>query len=257
MQKSVSGNEQYEDLNEDRYKSYYRHSGRSETLEEIWSNAFGNNYPVGLNHFGFLTNTDLKMFISLLTTKQGDVLLDIGCGKGGPGLKIAEEKKLKLFGIDIIPEAIGEANLLKENFNLSYKPKFEVGGFCNIPMPSNSVDSIISIDAFWMVKNKVEALKEIKRVAKSGAQFIFTTWDSVLLDQSLLMTAHGFQVISKVETEQWKMYQMKIYSDILKYKDQLLEEMGEAANILISEAKTVPLMIDASIRRFYHASINK
>ncbi len=257
MQESTSGNERYEDLSEDMYRSYYSYAGKSETLENIWSNAFESNYPSGLDHFGFVTKKDLEMFIRLLNTKQGDVLLDIGCGKGGPGLKIAEQKKLKLIGIDIIPEAIQKANLLKENFDLVYKPTFEVGGFCSIPMPSNSVDVVISIDAFWMVKNKAEALEEIKRVAKSGAQFIFTTWDSVLEDQSLLMAAHGFKVISKVETAHWKKYQTKVYSDIIKHKDQLLREMGEAANVLISEATTVPLIIDGSIRRFYHTLVNK
>ncbi len=257
MQESVSGNEQYEDLSEEMYKSYYRYSGKRDTLEKIWSNAFENNYPVGLSHFGFLTNADLAMFTSLLNTKQGDVILDIGCGKGGPGLKISEKKKLKLVGIDIIPEAIQKANLLKENFDLVYDPKFEVGGFCSIPLPDNSVDAIISIDAFWMVKDKEEALKEIKRVARNGAQFIFTTWDSIILDQTSLLDSHGFQVISKVETENWKTYQMRVYSDIVKYKDQIINEMGEAANILISEAETVPLIIDSSIRRFYNTSVNK
>jgi ubiquinone/menaquinone biosynthesis C-methylase UbiE len=198
------------------------------------------------------------MFLSLLNAKQGDVLLDIGCGKGGPGLRIAEQKKLKLVGIDIIPEAIHNANLLKENFALNYQPKFEEGGFCEIPMASNSVDAVISIDAFWMVKNKVKALMEIRRVMKSGAQFIFTTCqNSQPFTQSLLMESHGFQVISKVETENWKTYQVKVYRDILKHKDQLLKEMGEAAKILISEATTVPLTIDFCIRRFYHASVNK
>ncbi|OQP46029.1 class I SAM-dependent methyltransferase [Niastella populi] len=256
MQKSTSGNGQYESLSEDMYKSYYEYSGKNDTIETIWSNAFGSNYPAGLNHFGFLTNTDLAMFMSLINAKRGDVLLDIGCGRGGPGLKIAEQKKLKLVGIDIVPEAIHEANLLKENFDLSYTAKFEVGGFGNIPMPDDSVDTVISIDAFWMVKNKEEALNEIKRVAKNGAQFLFTTWD-ILSDESSLMARQGFKVLSMLETENWKTYQMKVYDAILKHKDQLLKEMGRAANILISEAETVPPILEVTVRRFYHISVNK
>jgi ubiquinone/menaquinone biosynthesis C-methylase UbiE len=91
------------------------------------------------------------------------VLLHIGCGKGRPDLKISEQNKIKMIGIDIITEAIHKANLLKENFDLSYTPKFEVGGFCSIPMLNNSIDAVISIDAFWMAKNKADALKGNKK----------------------------------------------------------------------------------------------
>ena len=95
---------------------------QKQDIGEDLVNVFSSNYPTGLDHFGFVTNADMKMFTSLLNSKQGDILLDIGCGKGGAGFKIVEFKKLKLVGIDIIPEAIHQTKLLQKKFDLNYKP---------------------------------------------------------------------------------------------------------------------------------------
>jgi methylase of polypeptide subunit release factors len=46
------------------------------------------------------------MSSTLLQDANADSMLDIGCGKGGPGLRLAEQLQLRLTGIDIIPEAV-------------------------------------------------------------------------------------------------------------------------------------------------------
>ncbi|MHA7059727.1 class I SAM-dependent methyltransferase [Aquimarina sp. M1] len=248
---------EYVELNENMYEKYYDHSGESSLVQKIWQDAFGDNYPQGIDHFGFLTNRDIAMFVDCLSdSNKGDVLLDIGCGKGGPGLKIAEEKQLKLIGIDIVEEAINKAELFKYNFELDHEADFRLGGFCNIPLEEKSVDNVISIDAFWMVKDREKALTEIKRIMKKNAKFIFTTWDSILFDQTPILEKNGFEVLYRNETENWKDYQTKVYKDILKYKNQLIKEMGESAQILISEATSAPLMLDVTQRRFYHTKLH-
>jgi len=243
--------DKYEDLKEEMYQEYYIHSGKSKLLVKIWSDALGSNYPEGLNNFGFVTKKDLKQISKHLVDTNGSSLLDIGCGIGGPGLHIAEQHKLELTGIDIVEEAINQANLFKENFTLNYDAKFELGDFCNIPLPDASMDNMISIDAFWMVHDKVNALKEIKRVMKKKGKFIFTTWDSVLFDPASLFEANGFTIVANEVTENWKQYQLRIYDDILKHQKQLLEEIGDSAEILISEATTVPPMLEITERRLY------
>ncbi|WP_108805579.1 class I SAM-dependent methyltransferase [Aquimarina sp. Aq107] len=247
--------EKYEDLNEEMYKNYYKHSAKSNLLVKIWSDALKENYPRRLNNFGFVTNKDLELITRYISAESGTTLLDIGCGRGGPGLWIAEQNKLKLTGIDIIAEAIEQANIFTQNFDLHFDAKFELGGFCNIPLQDSSIDNIISIDAFWMVQNKKDALKEIKRVLKKGGKFVFTTWDSIIDNPSPLFEECGFTIISKNKTEDWKKYQKQVYNDILKYKDELLTELGESARILISEASTVPPMLEVTERRLYHTQV--
>jgi ubiquinone/menaquinone biosynthesis C-methylase UbiE len=248
--------EKYEDLHEDMYKSYYKNAGKSKLLKKIWVDAFGDNYPEGLNNFGFVTNKDLELISKYLEAKPDSSLLDIGCGTGGPGIKIAEQNDLKLKGIDIVSEAIEQAEILKNKFKLTHEAQFQLGGFCDIPFSDSSISNIISIDAFWMVHEKKEALTEMKRVLQQGGKFIFTTWDSILQDPLPLFKECGFSVISREETVNWKQYQLQVYKDILKHKNELLAEIGKSAKILISEATSVPPMLEVTKRYLYHTQVN-
>lgn len=249
--------ENYQDLNQDMYKKYYQHSGRSNIIKEIWLNAFGDNFPNEIDHFGFVTNRDLEMFADLLEEHKGTTLLDIGCGKGGPGLRVAEKHDLKLIGIDIVSVAIERANIFKKKFKLNQEAEFTLGSFTEIPLPNASVDHVISIDAFWMVDDKVKALNEVKRVMKDGGKFMFTTWDSLFVDMEPILKDNGFSVISCEETQHWKRYQTQVYGDILKHKNDILDEMGDAGQILISEATSAPPMLEVTERRFYHTQVRK
>ena len=115
-------------------------------MEKIWSEAFGDNYPKGIDHFGYLTQFDLQVIAEKLSLDPGSTLLDIGCGKGGPGLKLAQQMDLKLTGIDVIPEAIDQANRFKAEWKLAHPAHFEIGQFYQIPLGDQSMDAVISID---------------------------------------------------------------------------------------------------------------
>ena len=94
------------DQNQVHYQSYYRFPARSRWMDKIWKEAFEEQHPEGIDHYGYLTNHDLRMSSTLLQDANADSMLDIGCGKGGPGLRLAEQLQLRLTGIDIIPEAV-------------------------------------------------------------------------------------------------------------------------------------------------------
>jgi ubiquinone/menaquinone biosynthesis C-methylase UbiE len=242
----------YSDLKEDRYKQFYSYANESAVFRSIWLDAMGDEYPIHLSPFSFLTKKDLVRFSSeLKNLDEGKSLLDIGCGRGGPGLRLAELHQLSLTGIDIIPQAIKQAKSFKSNFDLSFEACFKVGGFCGIPMETSSVDVAISVDAFWMVHDKVSAIEEIMRVLKPGASLLFTSWDNVEFGSELLFEEFGFEFGYKLETENWKQFQTDIYRAIVLRKEQLLAEMGSAAEILISEAEEAPTMLNTVGRYFY------
>jgi ubiquinone/menaquinone biosynthesis C-methylase UbiE len=241
------------DQNQIYYEDYYRFEGRSHWMEKIWSEAFGEAYPAGLEHYGYLTRGDLDIFAEKLKIPEGGTLLDIGCGKGGPGLKLAERLKLKLTGIDIIPEAVEQAKSFQNQFKLDFSARFALGNFYEIPLEDNSVDAIISFDSLWAATHKILALREAKRVMKPGGEFIFTHWDLIANDQAhVLEVASGLTLVDRIETPDWKTYQQKVYAGILKYQNELVEEMGQGANMLLHEAHTSPPYLDLSIRRIYH-----
>ena len=245
--------QQHKDQNQIYYEDYYRFPERSRWMEKIWSEAFVDAYPQGLEHYGYLTLNDLEVIAKNLQLEPGSTFLDIGCGKGGPGLKLAEELKLKLIGIDIVADAVRQAEGFQEQFDLAYPAEFREGNFYEIPLEDDSVEAVISIDSLWAATHKILALREVKRVLKPGGKFIFTHWDLLANDQAyLLEVASGLTLVSREETPGWKGYQEKVYAGILKYQAELVEEMGEGANMLLHEAQTSPAYLDQSIRRIYH-----
>lgn len=239
------------DQNQLYYQDYYRFQGRGSWMEKIWSEAFGDNYPVGLDHYGYLTRHDLQSIASRLQLAPGSSLLDVGCGKGGPGLRLAEQLKLQLTGIDIIPEAVAQAEEFKASFDLEYPATFMVGEFDAIPLPDQSVDSVISIDSLWAVPNKILALREVKRVMKPGAKFVFTHWDLLSTDPVALLSLSGLTFVGREETPEWIGYQRKVYEGIQAHREELVAEMGEGANMLLHEATASPPYLDLSVRRIY------
>ncbi len=233
------------------YSEFYKFNKRSKWIEKIWSEVFGDQYPKGLEHYGYVTNYDIQIITENLKLKPGNILLDIGCGKGGPGLRIAETLDLKLLGIDIVKEVIEQAKIFKENFNLNHEALFHQGEFYNIPLDDEVVDGIISIDAFWTVTDKIFALKEVQRVMKSGAKFIFTYWDQKANDPLPTFMESGLKFINRMETPNWKKYQLGVYNQILEHELEIIEEMGESASMLIYEARVSPPYLDQSVRRIY------
>lgn len=233
------------------YKQYYQFEERSEWMEKIWAGALGEQYPAGLDQYGYLTLNDLAVIAEKAGTSPGDKLLDIGCGKGGPGLKIAEQLHLQLTGIDIIPEAVDQANAFKAQFELAYPAHFQIGGFMDIPVADHSMDCIISIDSLWAAPDKIQALASIKKVLKPGGRLIYTSWDLLAQDPIELLSLSGLKFLHRQETPNWKAYQQKVYAGILKYKEELDTEMGAGADMLLYEAQASPQYLDLSVRRIY------
>lgn len=220
-------------------------------MEKIWADAFGEDYPAGLEHYGYLTRQDLASLSALLDLQPGSSLLDIGCGKGGPGLRLAETGNLQLTGVDIIPAALDQAREFQQAFQLKYPATFAEGGFLTLPLPDESMDAVLSIDSLWTVPNKIEGLAAVKRVMKPGARFIFTHWDLLAVDPVELLEQSGLKFISRQDTPNWKTYQEKVYAGIHQYQEELVAEMGEAANMLLYEAQASPPYLDLSVRRIY------
>lgn len=248
---SIPMAQENKNLNQVYYEKYYQFPGRSRWMERIWLEAMGDEYPAGLDQYGYLTNYDLRVMASLLPLTENSQLLDVGCGKGGPGLRLAEQLKCCLTGIDIVAEAVEQARAFQSSFELKCPACFEVGSWDEIPLEDNSVDAVISIDSLWAAPDKIRALAEVKRVMKPGARFVFTNWDLLEQEPVPLLEMSGLSCVGRDDTPHWKSYQEKVYAGIKKYKAELVEEMGEGADMLLYEAEASPAHLDRSARRMY------
>ena len=82
---------QERNLNHVYYEQYFGYHGPRTWMERIWRDALGAEYPDELEQYGYVTRHDLAELKARLVLQKGAHLLDVGCGRGGPGLWMAAE----------------------------------------------------------------------------------------------------------------------------------------------------------------------
>jgi|SRR5208283_2062602 len=116
---------------------------------------------------------------SLGEIKEGEDVLDIGCG-GGVDTMIAATMvgpAGRVVGTDMSSEMVERArqNLSLTHFN---NVSYQESSAEDLPLPDQSFDVVISSGVFNLVSDKVKALKEVFRVMKPGGRIMMA--DQVL-----------------------------------------------------------------------------
>lgn len=230
----------------------------SPTLRHIWRAVYGLDYPEEADPFSFVTNTDLRRIAGELGVGRGQTMVDLACGRGGPGLWIARETGASLVGVDFSKVAVKQAQQRARRQGLSERARFIVGHAGSTGLPGASTDAVMSVDSFWLFPDKPAVAAEIARILRPGGRFVFTTWDfgptppgwppQVPPHRELLREA-GFLVQSYEETPDWLRRQIAVYDGILAAQPQLVAELGGPAALdMITEARQMPAVLEQSQR---------
>ena len=100
--------------------------------------------------------------VDILSLREGDSLLDVGCGTGWAVTYAAGKlSKGKACGIDLSPGMIAQARKTAAEFS---NVEFHVADAEAIPYPDGTFDAIVCTHSFHHYSNPVEALREMKRV---------------------------------------------------------------------------------------------
>jgi ubiquinone/menaquinone biosynthesis C-methylase UbiE/ribosomal protein S18 acetylase RimI-like enzyme len=214
---------------------------------EIFSQVYGSLAPdETVLRFSFVTNRDLADCAEALRLQRGADLLDLACGRGGPGLWIARATHAKLTGLDVSRSALRQAAAGAPPFGLACVPEFRRGSMTFTGLESESFDGVVSIDALFMAGDRKAAFSEISRILRPQGRLVFTTYQDKFAGaagfpteeehRSLLHDA-GFGVESMQETEDWEGLHRGVYGRWLQLRDQLATQMGaRAAGMLAGEA---------------------
>ncbi|MFC0531312.1 class I SAM-dependent methyltransferase [Phytohabitans kaempferiae] len=227
---------------ERRYGDFYTHQPESPTLRRIYRDVYADDYPDELEPFGFVTRRDLARFGELLALRGGDLLVDIGCGRGGPGISVAKAAGARLLGLDVVASAVAGAGRLATALGLP-DAEFRQASFTDTGLPGRGCDAVMSVDALWMVWNKPAAVTEVARVLRPGGRFVFTTWEPAYLDHARMLAKAGFTVEAREETAGWLERQRAVYEAILANRERLEEELGPGAEVILAEARDTPAVL--------------
>ena len=88
--------------------------------EEVRRSTYGDD----LGQSGWLTAEELERFAEWLRLAAGSRLLDVGCGSGGPALRLAETVGANVVGVDVLEEGIATATQLAQERGLDDRASF-------------------------------------------------------------------------------------------------------------------------------------
>jgi SAM-dependent methyltransferase len=236
-------------FDEARYRPVFARQRDSRILREIWRSAYGDESTDELEPLSFVTMTDLRWIAREARVAPGELLVDLGCGRGGPTLWLARELGVEALGIDVVPEAVEEATRRRSDFGVEERVAFRVGTFADTGLQTASCSAVTSVDAFWMVLDKAAAAQEVARVLRPGGRFVMTTWEPEHQDHVELLEDAGFEVLLAEEPPGWHEPQLAVYRGILAREGALREELGdEAADVLVAEAREAPAALERERR---------
>ena len=137
-------------------------------LADLCQQAMGDDYPVDVHPSSSCTRSLLAHILEMLALRPGDLLVNLGCGRGGPGLWLARETRARLVGLDFSPKGIALALRTAERFALPTPAQFRVASFDATGLPDASADGVVSVDALPFAPDRDAALRELRRVLRPG-----------------------------------------------------------------------------------------
>lgn len=114
-------------------------------------------------------------FLDFVGSADGESVLDVGCGTGRLSFALAERCQPKqLQGIDFSQAYVEHARL----HNRDPKITFHVGDACAMEFPDRAFDRVLALLVLHFVPNAVQAISEMRRVARPGAVVGAAVWDA-------------------------------------------------------------------------------
>jgi SAM-dependent methyltransferase len=226
------------------YDAFYSAWGRSPTLRRIWSeHVTGPDYPEAFPHISFLQLQQLRALSEDLHLVAGQVLVDLACGAGGPGLWVAEQSGARLVGLDLSPVAVQRAVELAETLGMEDLAEFSPGTFEHTGLATHAADAVMSIDALQYAPDKSSAFEEVARILRPRGRFAFVAFemdpervaglpvwaDNPVCDYRPVLEAAGFEILRYDQIPDWRDRVSAGFGAVVTAKEVLGSELGEAA----------------------------
>ncbi len=109
-----------------------------------------------------------KRLAELAEIKGSHYVLDVGCGIGGPARYLAKRYGCRIHGINISELQTITARRLTKRMRLDHLVDFSVHDAGNLQFEDNCFDVVWTMNMFYHLPDKEEALKGFRRVLRRG-----------------------------------------------------------------------------------------
>jgi SAM-dependent methyltransferase len=212
-------------------------------IRRVWELA-DTGLPAEVEPYSFVSADMLRYVGQALDLSPGHTLVDLGCGRGGPGLWLAREARAWLVGVDFSAAGVAQAAQRAALFGLTGRVRFAVGDLADTGLLQASADAAVSVDAFHFAADPAAAAREVRRILRPGRPLVLTTWlpevagDVRLLvrlrtDWPAVLGGAGFTRIQAETRPGWHDVRARVYRTALDLGDpaddrMLADLQGEA-----------------------------
>ena len=226
-------------------------TARSELVWRLAAQAYGEDYPAEVQPWGMTTFWVLGRCVSGLRVGPGHLLVDLACGRGGPGLWLARATGASLIGVDWSPVGVEAASARASHFVPADRARFIVGDLAVSGLPDESADAVVCLDSIFFAADRIAALREVHRLLRPAGRYVFTapevrtpTQPFHVPDWTPLLEAAGLQLESKEAVPRQAEQLGRMYQLWLEHLDAIRAEVGDAAaDRLEAEARGVGPML--------------
>jgi len=147
----------------------------SSGIRRVWE-MVDPDLPPEVEPLSFVSVGLLGHVADALALSPGQTLVDLGCGRGGPGLWLAQSQGVSLIGVDFSPVGVQQANDRAVLFGLADTARFVVGDLAATGLAASSADAVVSIDALHLAADPAAAGREALRILRPGGRLVLTSW---------------------------------------------------------------------------------
>lgn len=232
----------------------------STVQSQIWATVFGDEYPAELEPYSYTSRSELARVADEVRLGQGDLLVDIGAGRGGPGLWVAATTGAAYMAIDIATSGLKAVEDRATQLGFSERVRTREGSFEALPLADGEASAVMSIDALLFSPDKQAALVEIARVLRPGGRVIFTTWDyssqpagrpPQVADHRPLIDAAGLRLVSYDETPDWERRHRETDRLLMERVEDVAAESNEPVDDVRRDLAEMSATVDMMIRRIF------
>jgi SAM-dependent methyltransferase len=211
------------------FDGFFAAAPGSAGVRRVWELAVP-GLPPEVEPFSFVSADLLRHVARALSLSPGQTLVDLGCGRGGPGLWLARDTRACLVGVDFSSVAVGQAGTRAALFGLAGQARFAVGELESTGLPTACADAVVSVDAFHFAGDPPAAAAEARRILRPGRRLVLTNWqpndpgDDRLpsrnrIDWVPLLRDAGFADVETEARPEWQELYLRVFQTALDLGD--------------------------------------
>jgi SAM-dependent methyltransferase len=222
----------------------------SPALVELFMANFDPALPPEVEPYSYVPLSGLREIAAAFQASGIQRLVDVGCGRGGPGLWVARELGCRLTGVDLSAVAVEQARRRAGLFGV--EAAFEVGAFDSTGLADAAADAVMSVDAMHFAADAVGAAAELFRICAPGGRLAITTWrvadgpPRLKRDIAGALKTAGWTLEAVEERPGWLELQAAFYRAVLALTPEQVDAAPGVSDVRAEAQQVGPLLPRAS-----------